>query len=69
MILILGIAAHVAAAFGVFWAFAFGAHVLGLIEDPRILMMAPWERVIIVAWGLAAVLWWFQWSRFRRGGA
>jgi hypothetical protein len=36
-------------------------------EDPRIVEMAAWERAIILAWGLAALDWWWQWHRFRRG--
>lgn len=57
--------AHVAAAFGVFWALALGAHLLGVSEDPRIVEMAAWERAVMVVWGLAAVEWWWQYRRFR----
>jgi hypothetical protein len=67
MILVLGIAAHVIAAFGLFWAIASVAHLVGVAEDPRIVEMAAWERAIILAWGLAALDWWWQWHRFRRG--
>jgi len=54
--------AHVAAAFGVFWLVAFGAHLVGIFEDPRIVEMAAWERVIIVLWGLAGIGWWQTWK-------
>ena len=65
MILILGITAHITAVFGVFWAIASVAHLVGLSEDPRIVEMAVWERAIILAWGVAAMRWWWEWRRFR----
>lgn len=65
MILILGVAAHITAAFGAFWAIASIAHLVGLSEDPRIVEMAVWERAVILAWGLAAMRWWWAWYRFR----
>jgi hypothetical protein len=50
-----------------FWAVASVAHQVGVAEDPRIVEMAAWERAIFLAWGLAALDWWWQWHRFRRG--
>jgi hypothetical protein len=60
--------AHFAAAFGIFWLAAFGAHALGIYEDPRIVLMSGWERAVIVLWGLAAAEWWLQWARAGKGG-
>lgn len=65
LLLIGGLLAHAAAALGVFWLAAFGAHVFGVYEDPRIVQMVGWERAIIVLWGLAGLQWWLQWRRMR----
>ena len=68
LLLIVGFVAHAAAVFGVFWLAGFGAHAIGIYEDPRIVQMVGWERVIIVLWGLAGLEWWLQWRRRRIGG-
>jgi len=68
LLLIASFMAHAAAVFGVFWLLGFGAHAIGMYEDPRIVQMVGWERAVIVLWGLASLAWWVQWQGRRRGG-